>query len=564
MPKPAATPARALPRRVALPHALLMHALPSRALPPRIVRLLALPLLALLTGCTLGPNFHRPGWASPISWLTGEPKPAQPVPSKPVVGPVRVAWWSLFNDPVLTRLERQVAGDNLDVRTATVRLAESRAQLGITGAGRYPVFNANGSYQRQKGSDLGQLAPLASLASGASGSPGSVAGGFNTPPNFQPFDIFQYGFDASWEPDIWGQVRREMEAARATVHASAEARRGVLLTALAEVARDYIDLRGTQEQLRIARENLRTAQQSLKLTQAQATAGVTTYLDVANASAQVSITAAQIPTLHQQERQEMNALALLLGRAPGALEAELAVPRPVPPVPPRVPVGFPSELVRRRPDIRQAEAKLHAATATVGVAVASFYPSVTLSASFGFQALTFGNLWKWDARQYDAGPGFTIPIFQGGELKYTLHLRKAQQQEAAIGYEKTVLSAWHEVANALTAYQDEQLRRSQLINAVAQSRKALVLAQSRYQEGVADFLTVLDSERSLLSSQQQLAASTTTVSTNLVALYKALGGGWQNSFPVAGSIVRSAAGTDRVATASPPASPVARTPASVH
>ena len=533
----------------------------------------ALPLLALLGGCTVGPNFHRPGWASPVSWLTGEPKPARPLPSVPVVAPVRVAWWSLFNDPILTRLENQVAADNLDVRTATIRLAESRAELGITGAGRYPMFNANGSYQRQKASNLGELSPLSSLAAGNSGSPslangasgasGASVGGFTTPPNFKPFDIFQYGFDASWEPDIWGQVKREMEAARENVRASADARRGTLLIALAEVARDYIDLRGTQEQLRIARENLRTANQSLKLTQEQAAAGVTTDLDVANASAQVSITAAQIPALQQRERQEINALSLLLGRPPGALEAELAVPRPVPPVPPEVPVGFPSELVRRRPDILQAEAKLHAATATVGVAVASFYPSVTLSASFGFQALTFGNLWKWDARQYDAGPGFTIPIFQGGQLKYTLHLRKAQQQEAAIAYVKTVLSAWHDVANALIAYQDEQLRRAQLINAVTENRRALVLAQSRYREGVADFLTVLDTERNLLSAEQQLAASTTTVSTNLVALYKALGGGWQNSFPVAGPD-QSAAPARIEAVASPPAFPAARTTASAQ
>ena len=533
----------------------------------------ALPLLALLGGCTVGPNFHRPGWASPVSWLTGEPKPARPLPSVPVVAPVRVAWWSLFNDPILTRLENQVAADNLDVRTATIRLAESRAELGITGAGRYPMFNANGSYQRQKASNLGELSPLSSLAAGNSGSPslangasgasGASVGGFTTPPNFKPFDIFQYGFDASWEPDIWGQVKREMEAARENVRASADARRGTLLIALAEVARDYIDLRGTQEQLRIARENLRTANQSLKLTQEQAAAGVTTDLDVANASAQVSITAAQIPALQQRERQEINALSLLLGRPPGALEAELAVPRPVPPVPPEVPVGFPSELVRRRPDILQAEAKLHAATATVGVAVASFYPSVTLSASFGFQALTFGNLWKWDARQYDAGPGFTIPIFQGGQLKYTLHLRKAQQQEAAIAYVKTVLSAWHDVANALIAYQDEQLRRAQLINAVTENRRALVLAQSRYREGVADFLTVLDTERNLLSAEQQLAASTTTVSTNLVALYKALGGGWQDSFPVAGPD-RPAAPARIEAAATPPASPAARTTASAQ
>lgn len=519
----------------------------------------ALPLLALLGGCTVGPNFHRPGWSAPLSWLTGQPKPAQPVPSTPVVAPVRVSWWTLFGDPVLTRLERQVAADNLDVQTATIRLAESRAELGITGAGRYPVFNANGSYERQQPSDYGAISPLANIAAGtkASGQAGTTTGAFAPGVNFHPFDLYQYGFDAAWEPDIWGKVRREMESSGATVHASADARRGTLLTALAEVARDYIDLRGTQEQLRIARENLNTARQSLKLTQDRAAAGVTTDLDVANASAQVRITAAEIPSLQQREREEMNALSLLLGRPPGALEAELVVPHPVPPVPPRIPVGFPSQLLLRRPDIREAVDKLHAATADVGVAVANFYPSVTLTASFGFQALQFGNLWKWNAQQYDVAPGFTIPIFQGGELKYTLELRKAQQQEAAIFFEKTVLSAWHEVDNALTAYQDQQLRRAQLIGAVADNRKALALAQSRYQQGVADFLTVLDAERSLLSAEQQLALSTTTVSTNLVALYKALGGGWQNSFPVAQA--------DRVvAAATTPASPAAQTPASAH
>jgi NodT family efflux transporter outer membrane factor (OMF) lipoprotein len=542
------------------PAAALARTLPSLALPLR-----ALPLLALLAGCTVGPNFHHPGWTAPLSWLTGQPKPPHPVPSEPVVAPVQVAWWNLFDDPTLTRLERQVAADNLDVQTATIRLVESRDELGIAGAGRYPVFNANGSYERLKASNLGEFSPLASLATGgpgnaASGKLGSAAGGFSPGVNLAPFDVFQYGFDASWEPDIWGKVRREMEAARATEVASADTRRGVLLTALAEVARDYIDLRGTQEQLRIARENLRTAEQGLKLTQDRAAAGVTTDLDVANASAQVRITAAEIPSLAQREHEEMNALALLLGRPPGALAVELAAPRPVPPVPPRIPVGFPSELVRRRPDILQAEAKLHEATANVGVAVADFYPSVTLSASFGFQALTFGNLWKWDARQYDMGPGFTIPIFQGGELKYSLALRKAQQQEAAIAYVHTVLSAWHEVDNALTAYQDEQLRREQLIGAVAENKRALALAQSRYQEGVADFLTVLDAERSLLSAQQQLAASTTTVSTNLVALYKALGGGWENTFPVAAPepVMAAATPASPRSAAAAPASPAAR------
>lgn len=504
--------------------------------------LLAAGLALLLGGCTVGPDFSPPRWANPVSWFSGRAKEAA-VRSEPVVAPINVDWWAIFHDPKLTNLERQVASLNLDVQAAGVRIAESRAQLGITGAGQYPVFNANASYEREKPSNLGVFSPLgAGAAAGASGTPGTQANGAfgqttgatKVPPNIKPFDIFQYGFDASWEPDLWGGVRRSIESSTAAVEASSDARRAALLSALAEVARDYIDLRGTQEQLRIARDNVRTAQQGLTLTQQRAAAGVTTDLDVANAAAQVSTTAAQIPALQQREQEDINALSLLLGMAPNALSTELAVPRPIPPVPVKVPVGFPSELARRRPDIRQAEAQLHEATANIGVAVASFYPSVTLSASLGFQALQFGNLWKWDARQYAVGPGITLPIFQAGQLRYTLELRKAQQQEAAINYTKTVLTAWHDVDNALTAYEREQQRRAELVKAVAENQRALALAQSRYQQGVADFLSVLTAEQQLLSTEQQLATSTTTVSTNLVALYKALGGGWEEFYPTGG------------------------------
>lgn len=487
-----------------------------------------------LGGCTVGPNFEAPHWANPVSWFSGRPK--EPVvPSEPVAQAINPDWWRIFNDAKLTRLERQVAGDNLDVREAGIRIAESRAQLGITAASKYPMVNGNASYEREKPSDVGIFGTAASKSAPtgtqANGAFGNTAGGVQGTPNLPSFDIFQYGFDASWEPDLWGQVRRSVEAAQATVEASEDARRAALLSALAEVARDYIDLRGTQEMLRIARENLHTAQQGLNLTQQRATAGVTTDLDVANASAQVSTTAAQIPALQQQEQADINALSMLLGMPPRALETELATPEPVPPVPRQVPVGFPSELARRRPDIRQAEAQLHEATANVGVAVAAFYPQVTLSASFGFQSLNFGKLWAWDARQFGAGPNITLPIFQGGELRYTLALRKAQQQEAAVNYTRTVLQAWHDIDNALTAYEREQQRRAELTRAVAQNQRALSLAQARYQEGVADFLSVLTAEQALLSTQQQLARSTTTVSTDLVALYKALGGGWQPFYP---------------------------------
>jgi NodT family efflux transporter outer membrane factor (OMF) lipoprotein len=203
----------------------------------------------------------------------------------------------------------------------------------------------------------------------------------------------------------------------------------------------------------------------------------------------------------------------------------------VPPLPPRIPVGLPSELARRRPDIRQAEAQLHAATADIGVAVANFYPSVKLSGSLGLQSIQPWQMFNLNARDYAVGPGITIPIFEGGQLRATLALRQSQQQEAAINYQKTVLTAWHEVDNALTAYQTEQARRDQLVQAVAQNQRALSLAQSRYQEGVADFLQVLTAQQNLLSTQQQLALTTTNVSANLIAVYKALGGGWETQMP---------------------------------
>lgn len=486
-------------------------------------------LLLTLDACTVGPDFSPPEWMSPATWFAKKAEPIPPEPSTPVAEPVDPEWWNLFHDPELTALERRVASENLDVQVATVRVLESRAQLGVAGAAQFPTLNANGSYQRQKASNIGVFSNAPNPL-GANGAFGNTTGGAKGGA-LAPFDVYQIGFDASWELDLWGKVRRSVESARASVVASNEARRAALVSSLAEIARDYIQLRGTQAELQIARDNLKIAQQSLTLTQQRAAGGVTTDLDVANAAAQLRTTAAQIPPLEQRESELINAISLLLGQPPNALQAELIQEKPVPPVPPRVPVGLPSELARRRPDVRQAEAQLHAATADIGVAVANFYPSVTLNGSVGLQALQPWNVFDVNARQYGVGPGITIPIFQGGQLKATLELRKAQQEEAAINYQKTVLSAWHDVDNALTAYQTAQARRDQLVQAVAQNQRALSLAQSRYQEGVADFLQVLTTQQNLLSTQQQLAQTTTNVSANLVALYKALGGGWETQMP---------------------------------
>jgi NodT family efflux transporter outer membrane factor (OMF) lipoprotein len=494
--------------------------------------LLAGLVAAAMTGCTVGPDFRQPDWTSPASWFAGPKEAVKPPRSVLVAEPVDPDWWTLFHDPVLTGLERRVAAENLDVQAAGIRLAESRAQLGVARASEFPTLNGNGSYTREQASNNGffSIAPNAT-GRAANGAFGSTTGGIQTR-GLRSFDIWQGGFDASWEVDFWGRIKRSVESASASAEAADEARRSALTSSLAEVARDYVQLRGVQTQLQIARNNVHTARQSLNLTQQRAAGGVTTDLDVANASAQLRTTLSQIPTLEQQEAQLINALSLLLGQPPNALRAELQTAKPVPPVPPRVPVGLPSELARRRPDIRQAEAQLHATTADIGVAEANFYPSLKLTGSFGLQSLQLSHVFDLNSKQYAVGPGLTIPIFEGGQLRSTLQLRQALQQEAAINFQKTVLQAWHDVDNALTAYQAEQSRRDELTQAVIENQRALGLAQSRYQQGVADFLTVLDAERSLLGAQLQLADSTTTVSSNLVALYKALGGGWETDMPM--------------------------------
>ena len=485
----------------------------------------------LLGGCNpVGPDFARPNPDSTYSWLSGNGRKPSPAKSAPVDRPVDPNWWTLFNDAILTSLEQRVAAGNLDLQAAAFRLSESRAQLGVAQAAQFPLSHANAAFTRTKASNNGQFA-IAPDALGARGASGSTAGGLSGTHRLNPFDVFQVGFDASWEVDLWGGVRRSVESASALVEAAAEARRSILLSTMAEVARDYIALRGTQAQLHIARDSVKTSRQSLSLTQQRAAGGVTTDLDVANASAQLRNISAQIPRLEQQESAGINALSLLLGQPPNALRAELETAKPVPPVPPKVPVGIPSELARRRPDIREAEARLHAATADIGVAIADFYPSVKISGSIGLQSIQFARLFDLNSHMFSAGPGISIPLFEGGRLKATLRFREAAQQEAAINYQRTVLRAWHEVDDALTAFATEQARREQLRLAETDNRRALGLAQSRYQQGVADFLAVLDAERNLLATQQQLADSTTTISSNLVALYKALGGGWEENLP---------------------------------
>jgi len=482
----------------------------------------------LLAGCAVGPNFESPSPWSPLSWFRStRTERATAAVSMPVGEPVDVAWWEILHDPVLSGLMRRVDGNNLDVRTAELRLAEARAQRGVTRAGEFPMLNGNGSYTRELPSKQGVLSLIGGSPATQSNGLGGRQGGFPTQTSIGAFDLFQGGFDASWELDLWGRVRRQVESADAQVDASLEARRQTLLTSLAELARNYVALRGYQETERIVRSNLGTAQQAVRLTSERFRGGLATDLDVANARAQEEATAAGLPQVEQMEQQAINAISLLLGEQPGALGAELEPPRPVPPVPPQVPIGVPSELARRRPDIRQAEAQLHAATADIGAAEADFFPRITLSGSVALQATQLRNVFGASALTYGFGPSVTIPIFEGGRLRRTLELREAQQKEAAVNYHKVVLQAFHDVDNALIAYRADQLRRERLIAQAAQSRRALGIANERFRNGLSDFLEVLTAQRTLLQAEQDTATATTAVTTDLIALYKALGGGWE-------------------------------------
>jgi NodT family efflux transporter outer membrane factor (OMF) lipoprotein len=483
---------------------------------PRFIAVLLAPLLA--AGCSVGPNYVSPDPQLPETSFTGDKGAA--VADARLPPPTDPEWWAVFRDPVLTDLEHRVAAANLDVRTATIRLAESRFQRGVTAAAEFPSINGDAKYTRELYSQNGIVSLLGALAP-----PGSP------PLNVPAINDYNVGFDASWELDLWGKVRRQVEAADAAVDQAADQRRDALVSSLAELARDYMQLRGVQTQIGILTDNLKVDRDVLQLVQERQQRGLQNGLDVENAAAQVESIRAQIPQLQQQESQYVNALSLLLDQPPGTLRTELGTSSMVRTGPPRIPLGVPSELARRRPDIRAAEDQLHAATATIGVAVGDFYPSVQLNGTVGFDSLDIKNLFKASSLQYNFGPSVSLPIFAGGRLRNTLELRDAQQQEAAITYHKTVLQAWHDVVNALVAHRLEQSRRARLQAQVTHSRAALGLARTRYTDGVADFLTVLGVERSLLQAEQQYATSTTNVSLDLVQLFKALGGGWETEFP---------------------------------
>ena len=496
------------------------HKLPTARLLGALVAAL---VAALLPGCAaVGPNFVLPKTDAPTAWTDTRTL------ATTTIAP---AWWQSFADPMLTSLIERAAASNLDLRQAALRIAEARAQRDIAGAAEWPTLSGNAAYTRQRISEktamTSLLAGFGGAGAGAAG--GAPAGGVSGAlPGLQnPFSQYQYGFDASWEIDLFGRVRRSVEAADATTAASIEDSRDVLLSLEGEVARSYMDLRGAQLKRSILEATLKTQREVLELTGDRRDAGMGNDADVANAAAQVSSAEAQLPPLQSRIAQDINQLSFLLALNPGALRAELEAAQAVPAVSAQVAIGLPADIIRRRPDIRAAEAQLHAATARIGIAMADLFPRLQLHAGVGFQAQHFSDLGNWASRFFSLGPSIELPIFNGGQRRAAVRLEDTKAKEAAIAYAKAVLAALHEVENALAAYGSEQSRRASLEAAVAQNQDALTLARQRYAAGVTNFLAVLDADRNLQQTQLALAESTTNVSIDLVAVYKALGGGWE-------------------------------------
>jgi NodT family efflux transporter outer membrane factor (OMF) lipoprotein len=492
--------------------------------------------LSVLSGCEVGPNFKAPRPATPGGFITDAPATTSP----PYVtgDAVDPQWWKSFNDPELTQLETMAVAQNLDLRIATERLLEAQAQAQIEGAVLYPTLGAAASYTREGpskngifaafGSALGTSTNAGSTANGAASAPG---GGDISGSLVHPLDLYQYGLQLQYDLDLWGKNRRTVEAAVAAAAASVEARRAGLLNVEAQLASDYIQLRGTETILDITQKNLSFANQLVNLTVERQQAGLTTALDVANARAAAAAIEAQIPTLVGSRDAMIGQIGMLLGQTPSGLDPALVEATPVPLTPPQVPVGLPSDLLRRRPDVREAEANLHEATAEVGVAVAQFFPDISLSGSASLQSLQFKNLNEFAALTYAVGPNITLPIFEGGQLRGQLKLRQAQQEESALNYARTVLTAFTQVNTALQTYTQEHGTAQALQEDVKQSRIALNLAQEQYAQGLADYLTVLNAQQSVLSSEQNEAQSVERLATDLVTLYQALGGGWQTILP---------------------------------
>jgi NodT family efflux transporter outer membrane factor (OMF) lipoprotein len=444
-----------------------------------------------LVGCSVGPDFKLPDSPLPAAWSFGKRPPA------PAANPTELArWWRRFHDAKLTALVEQAVTQNLDVRQAVARLVQVRAQRQSAVAPFFPWLNASGSEQESQRSNTGHTRS------------------------------YQGGLNASWEIDLFGGNRRNLESADARVVAAAADLDAVRLSMAAEVAQAYCQLRAVQDLLSVARRNLTTQQANAQITHDRRGAGFASDLDVANADASVANTTAAIPSLETSSAKSIHALSVLLGRPPGDLAPMLSDTRPVPTDSSVVPTGVPSDLLRRRPDIRSAEANAHAATARIGVAVSDLFPKFSLNGSVTQQNAQLSDWLSPSSRASGYGPSFNWALFQGGNVMANIRVQEALRAESVLAYRKTVLVALQEVEDSMLASTNDRRRQASLTVAVAANRRALELATNLYTAGQSDFLNVLNAQRSLLQSESEFSQSNLALASDLIALYKALSGGW--------------------------------------
>lgn len=463
-------------------------------------RIAAAVLLLGAWGCTVGPDYERPEIPTADAY---ENAPQPGLSQDAAVS----AWWREFGDARLNELIEQAVAGNRDVRAAAATLRQARALYDQTTWALVPSVTAHADYTRQLLSNATFLSDV--------------------PREARTFGFFTAGFDAAWEIDVFGRVRRAREAVDAEVGLADATRRDVLLSLLAEVARNYFEHRGARVRLEVARRNAQNQEETLKLTVARLEGGRGTELDVARARADLKATLALIPPIESETAKAKNRLAVLLGKQPSAFALEADAPGTADPLPQAVAIGKPADLLRRRPDIRAAERRLAAATARIGVATADLFPRVTFTGTLGPQASTVSGLFQSGAAAYSFGPSLSWAAFDLGRVAARIRAADARAEADLHGYEQVVLLALEETENALVQFGRERARRDTLVEAVQASEQAVALADARYQAGAAEFLTVLVAQRTVLTLQMQLAESRTRTMTALVAVYKALGGGWE-------------------------------------
>jgi NodT family efflux transporter outer membrane factor (OMF) lipoprotein len=465
-------------------------------------------ILLLLTGCIkVGPNFTPPPVAVSQAWLDAGDQRVKPEPTE------YRNWWRVFNDPVLDQLIDRAYRENLSLRIAGVRVLEARAQLGIAVGGLFPqTQQAFGSFQYNRTSERAPQAAF--LSSNLS------------------YRQSEIGLQAAWELDFWGKFRRAIESADASLLASVADYDNTLVSLTADVANSYVLIRTLEKRLDIARQNVETQKENLKIAEARFRYGTTSQLDLEQAKTVLNDTLASIPVLETQLRQAKNALSVLLGLPPGHLTSFLEGTSEIPVSPPEAVVGIPVDLLRRRPDIRSAEHQAAAQCAQIGVAKADLYPAFSLSGNFGFLSSDVGkfnlsDMFQWKSRTVQAGPSVQWNILNYGRITNNVRVQDARFEQLLINYQNAVLKAQQEVEDALVAFLRAQERAEFLGQSTTAAKRSLDLAVMQYREGTKDFTTVLIAQQALLNEQDNLANTLGNISSSLVGVYRALGGGWE-------------------------------------